>query len=507
MNNFTTNNERDPRVIFPTQIIEKRYVGELKGYYVRNTDCYNILPLDEDATIDAKRVYNIGFILPVNPFRFVNEEIASQIRYLKTEESTPEEAVRKIQEALKDRSQPETDVEAIQEELHKQLTEGTPIKLDSSEYAVNRIMPWVDFYAEVREALNARPKGIDSAAEMKIRIEMDNRIESWMNDVFAYGLGNGWLRIVVRIEPGPQDQIVGYWEDDELHFVQLGSCRECRQEKYSLKLDVFSRNTGILESDIMLEKGAMFIGCGSVGSLFALELAKAGVGRFLLIDSDIFGYHNICRHQCGIYDVGRYKTDALKDRILQVNPYAKVVVKNTIVQDIPVADLVEFCDSNTIVIGGADNREGDLYANNFALQIGMPFMSIGCWERAFAGEIFYCLPQGMPTYRDFMEVSGLLSARVNQNRRFYTTEEDLEKALFEPGISADINFVTVVAVKMALDILNIGNENYTQRLLPHLTQYTLVCNTNNPRIGGETAEIFSYPLQVTTSIIVPYSNR
>ena len=37
-------------------------------------------------------------------------------------------------------------------------------------------------------------------------------------------------------------------------------------------MDIFSRNTGILESDIMLSKGAIIIGCGSVGSLVALEL-------------------------------------------------------------------------------------------------------------------------------------------------------------------------------------------------------------------------------------------
>ena len=132
-------------------------------------------------------------------------------------------------------------------------------------------------------------------------------------------------------------------------------------------------------------------------------------------------------------------------------------------------------------------------------------MSIGCWERAFAGEIFYCLPTGMPTYKDFMEVAGHMSARVNQNRRFYTTEAELEKVSFEPGISVDINFVTTIAVKLAIDLLNRDNECYTQRLLPHLTQYTLVCNTNNTKVGGEMAEIFSYPLQVTTSIVVPYS--
>ena len=303
------------------------------------------------------------------------------------------------------------------------------------------------------------------------------------------------------------DKVVGFWKDDNLHFVHTEDMTECEQEPYSLKLDVFSRNTGILESDIMMKKGALFIGCGSVGSLAALELAKAGVGRFMLTDNDIFGYHNICRHQCGIYDVGRYKTEALRDRILQINPYAEVKTFNMQIQNVPIDELNQFCNPDTIVIGGADNREGDLYGNQIAQQAGMPFMSIGCWERAFAGEIFYCLPSGMPTYEDFVEVTGVMSGRVTQNRRFYTTEDDLRKISFEPGISVDIDFVTVIAMKLAIDLLNRDNPNYTKRLLPHLTQYTLVCNTNDTKIGGESAEIFSYPLQVSTSIIVPYAKK
>ena len=303
------------------------------------------------------------------------------------------------------------------------------------------------------------------------------------------------------------DKVVGFWKDDNLHFVHTEDMTECEQEPYSLKLDVFSRNTGILESDIMMKKGALFIGCGSVGSLAALELAKAGVGRFMLTDNDIFGYHNICRHQCGIYDIGRYKTEALRDRILQINPYAEVKTFNMQIQNVPIDELNQFCNPDTIVIGGADNREGDLYGNQIAQQAGMPFMSIGCWERAFAGEIFYCLPSGMPTYEDFVEVTGVMSGRVTQNRRFYTTEDDLRKISFEPGISVDIDFVTVIAMKLAIDLLNRDNPNYTKRLLPHLTQYTLVCNTNDTKIGGESAEIFSYPLQVSTSIIVPYAKK
>lgn len=312
--------------------------------------------------------------------------------------------------------------------------------------------------------------------------------------------------VVGKPEQHPEKGIVGYYDNEKLVFVDSEG-KQCKIEPYALKLDVFSRNTGILESDMMLKTGAMFIGCGSVGSLAALELAKAGVGRFLLIDNDILGYHNLCRHQCGVKDVGKLKTQALKERILQVNPTAKVVMQNMQVQDVPLSVFDEFCDKNTIVIGGADNREGDLYANKIAKEVGMPFMSLGMWERAFAGEIFYCLPEGMPDYSDFVWALGDTSGRVNQNRKFYTAEEDLAKATFEPGISVDIDFVTIIAMKLAIDLLNRNNPNYTPRLLGHLTQYTLICNTNNPKIGGETAEIFSYPLQHTTSIEVPYAPK
>lgn len=309
---------------------------------------------------------------------------------------------------------------------------------------------------------------------------------------------------IVECRPAenPQSGVVGYYDGDALRFIDSDG-NICKNEPYSLKLDIFSRNTGILESDMMLKTGAMLVGCGSVGSLVALELAKAGVGRFLLIDNDILGYHNICRHQCGILDVGKYKTDAVKERILQINPSAQVITQNKTVQEVPLHIFEEFCDKNTIVIGGADNRAGDLYANSIAKEIGMPLMSIGCWERAFAGEIFYCLPEGMPDYADFMAALGDTSGRVTENRKFYTNEEELAKASFEPGISVDIDFVTVIAIKLALDILNRDNPNYTTRLLGHLSQYTLVCNTNNPKIGGDNAEIFSYPLQVTTSIEIP----
>lgn len=300
------------------------------------------------------------------------------------------------------------------------------------------------------------------------------------------------------------DMISGWRDaDDSVSFITADG-KSCRLEGYSLQIDIFSRNTGILESDIMLRKGAVIIGCGSVGSLVALELARAGVGRFFLIDMDIFGYHNICRHQCGVLDVGKFKTTALRERILQINPTAEILVSHKRIQEVPLAEIEPFCTPDAIMVGCADNREGDYYAAQMlAKPNGMPFISIGCWERAFAGEIFYCMPEGMPDYEDFMASMSDTSGRVEANTHIYMGEV----GSFEPGISADINFVTTIGVKMILDLLNRDNGNYTQRLIDSLTQYTLVCNTNNPKIGGEMAEIFTYPLQVTRSIYLDYAPK
>ena len=299
-------------------------------------------------------------------------------------------------------------------------------------------------------------------------------------------------------------KLFGLWVDGTLTFTYKDEKFDV--EKYSLVQNIFSRNTGILESSIMREKEVVILGCGSVGSLVALQLAKSGVGKFLLVDNDIIEYHNLCRHQCGISDVGKYKTIALKERILNINPTAEVAIETTTVELIRKEVFDAHCkEEYSVIVGCADNRSADVYANSIAVMYHVPFVSIGFWERAFAGEIFYYLPdRNMPCYKCALGDGGELSQRENSNRRIYTNEEDLSKVVFEPGISADIDFVTAIGIKIILDILNLESSDYTTRLIDTLQQYTLVCNTNKTEIGGEMAEIFSYPLQVTTSLKVNF---
>ncbi len=301
--------------------------------------------------------------------------------------------------------------------------------------------------------------------------------------------------------PPPAGRLVGLWTPNGLGFALNGV--PCRVEHYSLTRDVFSRNAGILESDRLLGCRALFSGCGSVGSLVALELARAGVGHFFLADPDVLAYHNLCRHQCGLTDVGRWKVEALRDRILDINPAAKVVCHAGLLEHAPPDELQRQCGPRSLLLCCADSREGDINANRISCITHTPLLSIGLWERAFAGELFWSVPPETPCYYcAFGSQVHALSGRVSANRHVYTDQEDVTGVAFEPGISADIAFVTTIGVKLALDLLNRDTPGYTPRLLGPLKQFTLVCNSNDPRHGGERAEWFDHPLQVTRSIQV-----
>jgi molybdopterin/thiamine biosynthesis adenylyltransferase len=302
----------------------------------------------------------------------------------------------------------------------------------------------------------------------------------------------------------PENNLLGFWENDQLFFFQGNNL--CKKNPFDLLMNVFSRNSGLLETNKMLEKRAIIAGVGSVGSLIALELARSGVGHFLLIDIDTLAYHNICRHQLGIKDVGRFKVTAVKEKILQINPSADVIMQNVPIESVGGEIFDSFISGGSIIIGCIDNIEGDLYANRISKIYNIPFISIGLWERAFAGEIIYSIPGKTPCYECIVggKAKTISSNRVNQNHRFYTNEEHLEDAQFEPGISVDINFVTEIGIKLIIDILNRNESEYIPKLINYLTQFTLVCNTNDRRIGREHSDLFSEPLQVTTSIEPDY---
>lgn len=62
------------------------------------------------------------------------------------------------------------------------------------------------------------------------------------------------------------------------------------------------------------------VGCGSVGSTIAENLARCGVTKMTLWDFDKVENHNIVNQMFNQNDVGKLKVEALKDILTDINP-------------------------------------------------------------------------------------------------------------------------------------------------------------------------------------------
>jgi tRNA A37 threonylcarbamoyladenosine dehydratase len=93
-------------------------------------------------------------------------------------------------------------------------------------------------------------------------------------------------------------------------------------------MDRFER-TRLIMGDNIMEKiknsHVAVFGIGGVGGYAAEALARSGVGRIDLIDNDVVSKTNINRQIIALTStVGKFKTEVMKQRILEINPTADV---------------------------------------------------------------------------------------------------------------------------------------------------------------------------------------
>lgn len=62
-------------------------------------------------------------------------------------------------------------------------------------------------------------------------------------------------------------------------------------------------------------------GLGGLGSNIAILLARAGIGKLILIDFDRVDITNLHRQQYKASQIGMYKTEALAENLREINPY------------------------------------------------------------------------------------------------------------------------------------------------------------------------------------------
>lgn len=83
-------------------------------------------------------------------------------------------------------------------------------------------------------------------------------------------------------------------------------------------------------------------GIGGVGSFVTEGLARCGVGKLVLVDDDTICLTNLNRQiHANRNTVGEYKTEVMKERILDINPACEVTIHKEFVNKDNIDDIVD----------------------------------------------------------------------------------------------------------------------------------------------------------------------
>lgn len=132
--------------------------------------------------------------------------------------------------------------------------------------------------------------------------------------------------------------------------------------------------TGERAIEKLNESRVAIFGIGGVGGFAAEALARAGVGRFVLVDNDRVSLSNINRQIIALHStVGRLKTEVMKERILDINPLAEAECRNAFYLPESAADF-DF-ESYSYVVDAVDTVTAKIDIVMRAQAAGVPVIS------------------------------------------------------------------------------------------------------------------------------------
>lgn len=150
-----------------------------------------------------------------------------------------------------------------------------------------------------------------------------------------------------------------------------------------------------------LLRRSRIIAVGAGGAAEWLEqLARCGVGQFVLIDPDTVSETNLATQQTYRRDIGRPKVDCIAERIRDINPSAKVLALKKSLDDITDEEVRALAKDpidgriarRAVLCGLTDNFFAQARVNRLALHLGLPSLNAQLYKEGRGAEITFTYP-------------------------------------------------------------------------------------------------------------------
>jgi molybdopterin/thiamine biosynthesis adenylyltransferase len=125
-------------------------------------------------------------------------------------------------------------------------------------------------------------------------------------------------------------------------------------------LEATSRNIGILKEEDqkkIARQRVAIAGCGAEGGSLSIGLARLGIQNFSLSDPKTYDLVDMNRQCCEIDDIERNKSEVIKEKILKINPNAKIDI---FPEGLNEENINKFLEDADLVIDALDYERQDL---------------------------------------------------------------------------------------------------------------------------------------------------
>jgi len=248
----------------------------------------------------------------------------------------------------------------------------------------------------------------------------------------------------------------------------------------------FDRIQHLISPDDLRNKLVVQVGVGSGGAPANEHLTMNGVRRWILFDPDTYDEVNLVKHPRLRADLGSLKVENQKKWVLDRNPDAEVeAVAEDVLKSSRFREAVQAAD---LVLCCADTQEARLFVNAVAVETRRPCVTASVFRQGFGGEAYAYVPSVWGCFDCMLRVAAEQNWNMEGAVKLLPVEEETMYGLnlrdFKAsGLSMDIQAISIIQARMALDILLSGTNRRFDALPENLVIFYNRPIPNVPRSG------------------------
>ncbi len=156
-----------------------------------------------------------------------------------------------------------------------------------------------------------------------------------------------------------------------------------------------ARLSGSVDYELLKYSHVICVGIGGANSICE-SLVRSGLGRLTVIDFDVVDSHNLITQGFYVSDIGKCKVDALKERLLNINPGLDYNGINADFTELSKAQIKSIAAGADLLLMMTDDFYAQAFGNRVALKYKLPSVFAMMYEKARCSEITFSIPGVTP---------------------------------------------------------------------------------------------------------------